>query len=305
MIISASYRTDIPAFYARWFLARLAAGYCLTVNPYGGRIHRVDLTPRAVDGFVFWTRNIGPFREALEAMAAQGRPFVVQYTITALPKALEWSVAKPERSIELFRELDERWGRRVAVWRYDPIVATSLTPPSWHRETFARLATALKGATDEVVVSFAEPYRKTARNLDAAARAYGFTWRTLDPDEKRALLSELAAIAADHGMALTTCTQPALADTPGVAPARCVDARRLSDIAGRLIATRTKGNRPGCLCAESRDIGDYDTCPHGCAYCYAVADPVKAKRRCRAHDPDAEFLFAPPTVRPNDEDHIR
>lgn len=293
MIISASYKTDIPAFYGRWFLNRLAAGHCRMVNPYGGRTLRIGLGPGEADGFAFWTKNLGPFLEGLETVTERGFPFVVQYSVTALPGALERSVTGWERAVAHLRHVRDRWGPRAAVWRYDPIVITTLTPPQWHRATFARLAAALRGVTDEAVVSFLQPYRKTARNLAAAAAAAGFSWRDPEPAEKRALLEDLAAIAADHAMALTLCTQPALLDARGTAPARCVDAGRLSDVAGRPIAARTKGNRPGCLCAESRDIGDYDTCPHGCAYCYAVSSPAAAHRRFHAHDPDGDALRAP------------
>ncbi|WP_029010921.1 DUF1848 domain-containing protein [Azospirillum halopraeferens] len=293
MIVSASYRTDIPAFYGRWFLNRLAAGYACVANPYGGRPARVDLTPAAVDGFVFWTRNLAPFGESLDAVDRLGLPFVVQYSLTGLPRALERSVTAPDAAIAAMGAVRRHRGVRAVVWRYDPIVITTLTPPDWHRATFARLAAALKGITDEVVVSFLQPYRKTMRNLDAAARARGFAWRDPEADEKRALLADLAATAAEHGMVLTLCTQPDLTGVPGTAPARCVDARRLADVAGRPLEARTRGNRPGCLCAESRDIGAYDSCPHGCAYCYAVADRDRAAARHRAHDPDGAFLFSP------------
>ena len=288
MIISASYKTDIPAFYGRWFLNRLDAGYCRMVNPYGGQTYRVDLTRGTVDGFVFWTKNLGPFLGALDVVSDAGFPFVVQYSVTGLPTALERSVPDWERAVEHMAHVRDRWGPRAVVWRYDPIVTTDATPPSWHRETFARLARTLRGVTDEAVVSFLQPYRKTARNMDAA----GLSWRDPYLDEKRALLADLAGIAADHGKALTLCTQPDLGGIPGVAPTRCVEAERLSDVAGRPILAKEKGNRPGCFCAESRDIGDYDTCPHGCVYCYAVANRATAQRRFSAHDPEGEFLFS-------------
>lgn len=296
MIVSASYRTDIPAFYGRWFSNRLAAGFARVVNPYGGPPGRVDLTPGAVDGFVFWTRNLAPFAAALEAVEARGTPFVAQFTVTAYPRALERSVIAWEDAAAQMRALRRRRGPRAAVWRYDPIVLSTLTPPDWHRATFARLAGTLRGVTDEVVVSFAQPYRKTARNLDAAARAAGFSWHPAETAEKRALLAELAGIAAEHGMTLTLCTQPDLADVPGTAAARCVDAARLSDVAGAPVAAKRKGNRPGCLCAESRDIGAYDTCPHGCVYCYAVSGRAAARARFQAHDPEGDFLFTPPAT---------
>lgn len=290
MIVSASYRTDIPAFYGEWFVNRLRAGYARTVNPYGGPPGRVDLTPAAVDGFVFWTRNLGPFAAGLTAVESLGIPYMVTVTATALPRPLERSVIGWETAVAQMRDVARRRGPRAVVWRYDPIVLTGLTPPDWHRRTFARLAAALRGVVDEVTVSFLEPYRKTTRNLDRAAERAGFAWTIAGEDDKRALLGDLAATAADHGMALTLCTQPALDGVAGTAPARCVDAARLSAVAGRPIAARTKGNRPGCLCAESRDIGAYDTCPHGCVYCYAVRNRDTALRRYQDHDPAGEFL---------------
>lgn len=293
MIVSASYRTDIPAYYTRWFLARLAAGFCAVASPYGGPPHRVSLAPGAVSGFVFWTRNLGPLLAELARVAALA-PFSVQYTLTGYPRALEPGVLAPEAALGQLGALRRHWGIRAAVWRYDPVLVSSLTPPDWHRAHFAALAHALAGTVDEVVLSFVEPYRKTARALDAAARRHGFSWRDPAAAEKQALAAELAMIAAGHGMRLTLCTQPELL-APGLAPARCIDAGRLADIAGRPLVARDKGNRPGCLCAESRDIGAYDSCAQGCAYCYAVASPTASRRRLKAHDPEGPFLIAPPS----------
>lgn len=272
-IISASYRTDIPAFHGRWFLERLAVGHCQVVNPYGGPAVTVDLRPDAVAGFVFWSRNVAPFFPALEAVSAQGWPFVLQYTHTGYPRCLERSSPATEVALAQMRAIRARWGPRALVWRYDPILFSSLTPPDWHREQFARLATAVaaESLADEVVVSVMHPYRKAVRHLNAAAAAAGFTWWAPTPEEQAGLVAQLAGVAAAAGLPLTLCSQPALTGVPGTAPARCIDAARLSDLAGRPITARTKGNRPGCVCAESRDIGTYDTCLLGCVYCYAAA----------------------------------
>ncbi|MQX38266.1 DUF1848 domain-containing protein [Roseospira navarrensis] len=290
MIVSASYRTDIPAFHARWFLARLAAGEAWVTNPYGGRPSRVDLAPGAVDGWVFWTRNPLPFRAALEAVAARGDPFVVQMTGLGYPRALDTAVLPAPRALDAARALAARFGPRAVVWRHDPIVFSDLTPPAWHRETFARHVRALRGAVDEVVVSVLQVYAKTRRNLDRQAQTHGFAWRDPPDEEKRALLADLAGIAGDAGMRLSLCGQEALrAGLPGVEAAACIDAARLSDIAARPIRARPKPHRP-CGCAESRDIGAYDTCPHGCVYCYAVRDRDRARARHAAHDPASAFL---------------
>ncbi|MDA8231151.1 MAG: DUF1848 domain-containing protein [Magnetospirillum sp.] len=296
MIVSASYRTDIPAFYAEWFRNRFRAGYAKVVNPYGRQVGTVPLRA-GVDGFVFWTRNAAPFLPALAEVRAAGIPFVVQYTVTAYPRALESSVIEPERATLQIRRLAEEHGPRAVVWRYDPIVFSSPTPAEFHVETFGRLAESLAGTVDEVVVSFANIYRKTARNLAAAARAHHFSWWDPADADKRALAEVLATRAAARGMALTLCSQPDYL-VPGTKAAACVDAGRLEDVAKgwghpRPVRARVKGNRPGCLCSESRDIGEYDTCPHGCAYCYAVNSRTLAKRRHREHDPEGEFLFPP------------
>lgn len=292
MIISASYKTDIPTFYGAWFMNRLRAGYCKMVNPYNFHVDRVELTPDVVEGFVFWTKNIGPFLRYLPEIQERGYPFIVQYSINGYPRALETSVVDALRSAEHMRRLAEMYGPRVAVWRYDTVIFTTLTDVDFHRSNFARLAKALQGTTDEVVVSFANIYRKTRRNLERAAREHGFTWEDPPDAIKSILACEFAEIARGHGMQLTLCGQRQFL-APGIADARCVDAVRLSDVAGRPVAALQKPHRKECGCFQSKDIGAYDTCPHGCVYCYAVQTPQLARRRYQAHDPKGEFLFAP------------
>lgn len=293
MIISASYKTDIPTFYGEWFMNRLRAGYCKMVNPYNRRVIRVSLLPDAVDGIVFWTKNVGPFLKHLPDVRRLGFPFILQHTINSYPRILEQAVVDSSKAVEHFRKVAEDFGPRVCVWRYDTIVNSSVTPREFHVETFSRLARALEGATDEVVISFAHLYRKTLRNMERAATEHGFTWSDPSEEWKRNLATELAGIAAAHRIQLTVCSQPQFI-APGCAEARCVDATRITDVTGRPVKACLKGNRKECGCFESRDVGEYDTCPHGCVYCYAVQNQDLAKSRFKLHDPLAESLFPLP-----------
>jgi len=173
------------------------------------------------------------------------------------------------------------------------VVFTDALDAKAHAAGFAALARGLRGTVDEVVLSVVHPYRKTRRNLDRSAAATGIAWRDPPAEEKRALLLRLAAIAHEEGMRPTLCSQPELlAPEPGgpLGEASCIDAARLADVAQRPVAARLAGNRPGCRCALSRDIGAYDTCPHGCVYCYAVADRERAAANYRRHDPDGVML---------------
>ncbi len=291
MIISASFRTDIPAFYGEWFRNRLDAGYCLVRNPYDGKAFRVDLRRHLVDGFIFWTKNLEPFLPSLAILRERTYPFVVLYSITGYPRELEVSVVSTERSIEHMHLLARLYGPKVPVWRYDPIVVTSLTDFDWHLSNFEHLCGKLSGATEDVVISFVEEYQKTERNMSEAARRYRFSRETPSDDMKREFVRELNGIATSHGLRMSLCAQRTYL-TEGIADARCIDGDRLSQVSGLPVKTRTPGHRgKQCACHESRDIGSYDTCPHGCVYCYAVQNRDLAKDRFRNHDPNSEFLF--------------
>lgn len=290
MIISASFRTDIPAFYGEWFKKRLEAGYCLVRNPYSGNLSRVDLRRHLVDGFFFWTKNLGPFLPRLEMLQKKSYPFVVLYSITGYPRELESSVTSSLKAVEHMRLLREKYGPNVAVWRYDPIIITSLTDFNWHRNNFERLSRELCGVVDEVMISFVEIYRNPKWNINKASQKYGFVWGNPTDDEKRTFVRELQAIATSHGIELSLCAQrPYLSE--GVPDAQCIDGQRLNLVSGIPVKTRTPGHRGHqCACHESRDIGSYDTCPHGCIYCYAVRNHQRTRDRFRSHDPNSEFL---------------
>jgi hypothetical protein len=292
MIISASYKTDIPAFYGEWFMNRLKAGFCMMRNPMNRKPIHVSLERPEADGVVFWTKNFRPFLKYLDGFEKFRLPFYVSYTINGYPKSLESHVVDWRKSVEAVDELYSRHGIRSVAWRYDTIVLSSETSETFHVENFCRIADELSGRVDEVVISFMQLYQKTTRNLGEMERMTGNQWFDPNVAWKKEFAARLWELAGDRNIRLSICTQPELITCQS--PARCIDTARLADLSGSKLNIKQLGNRPGCECAASRDIGDYDTCPHGCVYCYAVRNQPKAIERFRLHNPSSPFLFEDP-----------
>ena len=194
MILSVSRRTDIPAFYVPWFLHRIHAGFCLVPNPFRpAQVARVSLDPPDVDAFVFWSKNPDPLLPHLAELEARGYRFYFQFTLTGYDQRLEPNVPPLAERLATFRALARQTAPWRIVWRYDPIVLSSWTPPAWHRETFRRLAEALAGSTTRVVVSLLDVYRKARRRLAPLAQAGNdIVWAPEAAPESWTLLGELA-----------------------------------------------------------------------------------------------------------------
>ena len=151
MIISASRRTDIPAFYAEWMVRRLREGYCTVPNPFNrNQVSRISLRPEDVDAIVFWTRNPRPLMPYLDELDSRGYRYYFQFTILGYPREIDPKSPPAATAVEAFCELAERLGPRRVIWRYDPIVFTGITPPAFHQENFQRLAESLRGHTRRV-----------------------------------------------------------------------------------------------------------------------------------------------------------
>ena len=258
-------------------------------NPMNQKAIRVELCKPFAQGIVFWTKNFRPFMKHVDALVEMGLPFTVQYTINGYSPHLEHNVVDWEKSVETVHSLANRFGKRCVVWRYDTIIFSAETPIEFHLANFEQIAKHLEGATDEVVISFLQVYRKTRLNMDSMAKEFSNPWWEPSVDVKRDLARKLYEIAKIYGMNLTICSQPDLITIQE--PSRCIDSERLANVAGYPVVAKTLGNRPGCECAASRDIGDYDTCPHGCVYCYAVRSNSLAIKRFQLHNPDSEYLF--------------
>lgn len=249
-------------------------------TPFSNKYYTVSLAPEDVDGFIFWTKNIGPLIKHLPEIK---KPFVVQFSINNYPKILEGKVIDAKQSISNAYKVSNKYGDNAVVWRYDTIVFSNITDFNFHVQNFEYLAKQLRGITNEVTISFLQLYKKSVQNLNSLKD--NFSWYEPSKQEITTLLQKLIPIAQDNNMQLSLCAQPEYM-LPGTQKAHCTDPKRLSRVAGYEISARPKPNRSGCGCAESIDIGEYNTCLHNCAYCYATTDHNSALENNKKHNPN-------------------
>lgn len=297
VIISASRRTDIPAFYSQWFMNRIRAGCCLTANPYQpSRLERVSLLPEEVEVIVFWSKNPAPLLPHLAELEQLGYRTYFLFTLHDYPPGLEPGVPELHTRLRTFRTLSEAIGPQRVAWRYDPIILSDRTDAAFHRAAFERLSRALEGATERVIISVIDIYRKTEYRLKRleSRHGYSFVRRPLLHPELPGLLADMKALAAAAGMSIQSCCEEdVVLQAAGIPRGACIDGRLLAGLWSLPVTGKDPYQRAGCGCAKAKDIGVFHTCLHGCAYCYATAGEDAARRRYLDHDPAAPILYMP------------
>ena len=262
MIISASRRTDIPAFHAEWMMGRIREGFAYVRNPYNAhQVSRVSLAREDAEAIVFWTKDASNMLVHLDELENRGYRYLFQYTLTPYGRDIEKGVDK-RRAMDAFLQLSERLGRRRMIWRYDPILLTEEWIAEKHIRAFEGMCGRLAGATDRCVISFVDLYaevRRRAPEIQAPGE-----------EEMRFMAREIARIARRHGMVPSACAEAADLSKEGIEARGCIDAEDIGRLLGAKIeARRDDTQRGACRCVKSVDIGAYDTCAHGCVYCYA------------------------------------
>lgn len=293
MILSVSRRTDIPAFYAEWFFNRLKEGFVYVRNPMNiHQVSKVVLSPDVIDCIVFWSKNPRPMLSRLNEL--KDYLYYFQFTINPYDKGLELGVPRKEGIIGTFRELSEKVGPKRVIWRYDPILLTESMGIDYHVRFFEEIAKRLEGYTNTCVISFVDLYKKTLRNLrDSTAREPSFK-------EMVEIAAKLILIAHKYGISIQTCAEEIALETVGIKHGKCIDNALIEDLLGvKLVVSKDPNQRKECGCVQSIDIGEYNTCAHGCKYCYAnFKNEVVAANRA-AHDPKSPLLVG--NVGPEDK----
>ena len=282
-IISASRRTDIPAFYTPWFMNRIRAGFCVYPNPlYPQKFYRVSLHRQDVLGIVFWTRHPAPLVHHLSELDKAGFVYYFQYTVLGYPPSIDLQSPSLDTAIKTFGILSKCVGPARIIWRYDPIVLNRDISPSWHQDNFRRIADSLTGLTHRVVISIIDPYARTQRRMGTGDDGVIYT-----PDAYADVLLTIVTEARSRSLVVQSCAETSLR-IDGIEPGSCVDTALLCTLSGQSPPSRLRlhKQREGCLCHESIDIGVNNSCGFGCKYCYATNSHEKAMETLRRHRPE-------------------
>ncbi len=292
MIISASRRTDIPAFFGEWFMRRIREGFAYARNPFNPHsVSRIPLDPAGIECIVFWTKNAQPFLSRLTELEELGYSFYFLHTLNPYGQDLEPGLPGMDARIRTFLELSERVGPDRAVWRYDPVFLGRNVDIAFHIERFGHIAARLAGRTETCVISFLDMYRHIRKQSNSGH------FRELLDEEIVVLAGAMGEIAAGQGMRIQTCCESVDLARYGIARGACIDGARIERIrAAKGLSPgsylKDRNQRQGCGCVRSVDIGAYDTCAYGCVYCYASMSQTKIEQNQKRYSPDQALLCA-------------
>lgn len=319
-IISASRSTDIPAFYTDWFFHRMKIGYSAWKNPFNGVKSYVSY--KNTRFIVFWSKNPEPILNHIDYLKERNISCYIQYTLNDyVTEGLEKGVPSVEKRIETFKTLVEKLGKGRVIWRFDPLILTDKISIDDLLKKIENIANKLIGFTEKLVFSFADiaSYKKVKSNLEKNNVNY-IEWTE---EMMNDFANKLAELNKKWNFQLATCGEKLDIDKYGIYHNKCIDDdlmirfayhdNKLMDFLGVEVHNivselfgstpvpdgaiilndtkyaikkknnRDKGQRPACGCMVSKDIGEYNTCPHLCEYCYANTSKEAAVKNWEAH----------------------
>lgn len=321
VVVSASRSTDIPAFYADWFFSRLEAGYSAWTNPFNGVKSYVSYGKTRF--IVFWSKNPRPLLDYLHILEERNIKCYIQYTLNDYEDEKLEKVPSLESRIETFRLLVGRLGKGSVVWRFDPLILTDDISEDDLLEKVRNIGDRLKGCTDKLVFSYADIaiYKKVKANLERAGIHY-HEWTDEQMESFARRLSSMNK-ERGWNYTLATCGERIDLKKYGIARNRCIDGDLIARLAwqdkalmdfmrikietlpeptlfgeavvpqgavmlpdGRYFISahrKDNGQREQCGCMAAKDIGEYNTCPHLCEYCYANASKQSAMLNYKCH----------------------
>lgn len=281
MIINTGNRTDIPSFYSQWFYKRIEEKMVMVRNPYvPNQIRKYSLEPSLIDCLCFCTKDPQPMLNRWQEIAEIPQFWFV--TITPYGRDIEPYVRHKQEILQSFRELSKRVGSHCVGWRYDPIFINDKYTVEYHLRAFETMAKTLQGSTHQCVISFIDLYKKTIKNFPQVTE--------VSKADQFFLAERLVEIGKKFDIEIYTCLEDPAFARFGVNTTGCMSRLVLERAIEKSLKPEQSNARQGCACLLGNDIGAYNTCLHGCLYCYANYDRKLVEQNAKRHDPDSPLL---------------
>ena len=281
MILNVSGRTDIVAFYSKWFMNRYEKGYVDVRNPfYPKNISRIYF--KNVDAIVFCTKNPIPIVKCLKKI---NKPIIFQVTITPYKEDIEPNVPNKKNIIEAVKQISNIIGIDNLSIRYDPIFLSNKYNLEYHKKAFSKLCTMLDGYVHQIIVSFLDDYKNVRKNQSILNN------KQLTEEDYKEIGISLSSIAKEHNMTVQTCFEEHNLVEYGFKKGECVSHTKAYKLTGKTYPKWTSRAGGKCNCVQMVDIGVYNSCNHLCKYCYANYDESQVKNNIKNHDPNSSLLI--------------
>ncbi len=281
MILNVSGRTDIVAFYSKWFMNRYREGFLDVRNPFQpkfvSRIYFED-----VDAILFCTKNPIPI---LKDISEIQKPILFHITLTPYQKDIEPNVPPKGQIIEAIKKISSMIGKKYVYVRYDPIFLSEKYDINYHIKSFEHLCTLLDGFVEHIIISFLDDYKNVQKNKPILKNN-----PFLESDYK-AIGKNFSAIALVHNMTIQTCCEKKNLVEYGFDKKECLSHTLAFQLTGKTNFKTWKARGNNCKCVEMVDAGVYNTCSHFCKYCYANYDEKQVEENRKNHIDTSSLLI--------------
>ena len=281
MILFASGRTDIPAFYSNWFINRVKAGFVDVRNPFNQNlVSRINFSD--VDLIMFCSKNPLPMINKLDILKV---PVLFHVTITPYSKDVEPNIPDKRLIIEGVKKLSLVLGIDNVVVRYDPIFLSDKYNVDYHIRAFDKLCKNLNGYVNKIIVSFMDEYKNVRSNKNI------LKYRAITKEDYKKIGEAFSKSAMDNGMSVQTCFEDEDLTEYGFVKGECLSHELAYILTGKMFKSSNVRKEKKCECVQMVDIGYYNSCMHMCKYCYANYDEKAVSSNFERHDDNSSLLI--------------
>lgn len=278
MILNVSGRTDIIAFYEKWLIKRVEAGFVDVRNTFNPKlVNRINFSD--IDLILFCTKNPIPILNDLNKIKI---PYLFQITITPYKRDIEPNVPSKKEVIEAVKKISQAIGKENVSVRYDPIFLSEKYNIDYHIKAFKKLCMLLNGYVETIIVSFLDEYKNVLKNKNV------LQYRNFTEEDYKIIGKNFSKIAKLNNMKVQTCFEDRNLTEYGFTKGECLS----HELAYRLTGKKYKSWKARkCNCVEMVDIGVYNSCKHFCKYCYANYDEKIVNNNFKNHDVNSSLLI--------------